>query len=414
MTNQQTIPPETEQEIRLLDVGTVILRRWKTLAGSVLGALLMAAVILWILPERYTARTVLLPPLGEGSGRAQMIASELSGFPVGALLGGSSSSQRLIGAIVRSRSFADSVVNRVQPLPVGAAVTGGQVREILNEHTEIDSRSDGSIAVAVSAKNPMLAAEIANAFPDLINRIAVDIGARAALQKQRFLQDQLTEAREELVQSEQRLIDFQQSSDAPELQEQARRTVDAASDLQRQVMELEVRLAQLRRTATPDNPALRSAVAELNARREQLRRLLEEGRGGERLFVPLGGSPELKLASARLLREFTTEEQIYMSLTAALTQAQIDANNDLPVVGVLDAAIVPRAPSGPNAPLILLLSGVLGLILGLLWVVISESMQEARRQPLNTPFFAAWDDFKLDLSRAIPRYRGRRRSQVVD
>jgi hypothetical protein len=319
MTNQRAIPPETEQEIRLLDVGTVILHRWKTLARSVLGALLIAAVILWILPERYTARTVLLAPLGQGSGGgAAMAASELSGRPVAGLLGGPSSGQRLVEVIMRSRYLADSMVHRLQYGPIGSAVTEGQVREILGEYTKIESRRDGSIAVEVSAENPRLAAAIANTLPDLVNRMAAEIGVQSEYRKQQFLEDQLAQGGDQLVRSEPRLIEFQQSSDAPELQEQARSTVDAASELQRQIMDLEVRVAQLRRTAMLNNPELRSAVSELSPRREQVRRLLEEGRGGERLFVPLGDSPALKVASTRLLREFATREQVYVSLTAAL------------------------------------------------------------------------------------------------
>jgi tyrosine-protein kinase Etk/Wzc len=402
-----------EEEIRVLDLGAVILKQWRTVLGIVLVVMLLAAIIKLVLPETYTARTVLIPPQAQSDGRAQLIASQLVGLS--GLVGGANSSHRLLGAVLKSRSMADSLVDQLGVAGEGNAEIEAEIRKILARDTELESSSDGSVVIKVSAEDPERAARIANLLPQLANRMVAQIGAQAALRKQQFLENQLVSARRKLEESEQQLIEFQEARDAPELQDQARRTIDAAADLQQQIIQQEIEVARLRRTVTPDNPQLQAAVAELGARREQLRRLTSGDRDRSQLFLSLGESPELKVASTRLLREYTKNEQIYVSLTAALAQAQIDGNNNLPIVTVLDPAIVPTSPSGVGLGIILSVAALLGLVVGLLTAFVREHLHNARQQRADDPFFAAWDQLKADVMGYMPpRWNGRVRSPLHD
>src|SRR5690606_21451061 len=170
---------------------------------------------------------------------------------------------------------------------------------------------------------------------------------------QRLLLAQLDAAGEQLTASEQRLLGFQEQRDLPEAESQARLTIEVAARLREAIIAKEMEVVQLRRTATPDNPALRSALAELSSLRQQFADL-SAGRGTDGdILIPLKASPELRIEATRLLRDYKKDEQIYIALTAALADAQIDAQNSLPVVGVLDAAGVPTIPAPDYAGLLL-------------------------------------------------------------
>jgi uncharacterized protein involved in exopolysaccharide biosynthesis len=208
--------------------------------------------------------------------------------------------------------------------------------------------------------------------------------------KRDFLERQLAEAQEDLVASEEALLSYQQQTDAPEIQEQSRQTVEAAAELQRIIYQKEIEVLQLRRVATPNNPELRAAVAELDAMRRQMRRLTGGSSSAGDVFVPLGSSPELKVGSLRLLREFTKNEQIYLSLTAALAETQLDVQNNMPVVALLDRATVPDRPSGIPRVITLGLITWLGLLAGLGMAVGVEYLDRLRRDPASQPFFEAW------------------------
>lgn len=394
--------PGAPGEVRLLDLLAVVLRRWR-LVVAIAAAVVLAAVALTLLaPKRYTASVLMLPPQEQQSGgQAAMLASQFSGVPGLGSLGGSN--QEVIGVIARSRALHDSLVRRV-----AGRADAQAVRLMLARHVDVEEKPDGSVTVQVSGRDPALAARVANEFPPLINQISAQIGAEAALQKEAFLEGQLRRAQARLERSEEALVAYQRGRNAPDIQEQARQTVDAAAEMQTQIAAQERRVSQLSRSSTPDNPALRAAQAELSTMRSQLGRLTAGG--GGQLFVPFRESADLKAQITRLTREYAKDEKVYLSLTAALAETQIDVNNDLPVVSVLDRAETPVAPSGAGLKLIVALAGVLGVVLGLIAAFVVERLARARREPDGGAFFDAWEQFKGDLRLGGGRRRGAARA----
>lgn len=397
------------EEVRILDLGAVLLRRWRMIVLSTLAVMLLAAGVALLRTKKYRATVVLLSPQEQGGGRSSdMLARQLAGAGIPGLGNVSNANQRLIGVLAHSRSFADTMVVRVAgPRPSGK--TAGQLRRMLAMDTEVTPRPDGSIAIQVEGEDPRLTAKVANTFPVLLNEMSARVGVEAAVQKQHFLETQLRRARAALDRSEQRLVSFQKQRNAPELQDQATRTVDAAAQLQGQITEQEVRVSELRRTVTPSNAQLQSAEARLSALRGQMRRLTGGGGGG--LFVPFSESPDLAATLTRLKRDYQRDEQVYISLTTAIAQSQIDVNNNLPVVSVLDQATVPGEPSGIGLKLILVLAAALGLMLGLVAAFVAEHFARARHDPAAGSFFVAWEDFKHDvvpLRRRSTQTAGRR------
>lgn len=386
--------PEDGGDVRMVHVLAILLARWRTIIGLTFGTLAVAAVVVLLLPPAYTARTVVVPAPGESSTRAQLLAGQF-GPGVADLMGGRDETTSLIRSVMKSRSLADSVVERTAVAGVSEPV----VREILSDHTSVETAPEGAITIEVTAREPELAARIAGEFPELINQIAARLTRDMALRRQEFLEGQLATARDQLILSEQQALEFQLQSDAPEVQEQARQTMEAASELQQAIMQQEVRVSTLSRTATPSNPELRAARAELQAMRSQLQDLVSGAGQAGRIFLSLEESPELKLRAARLLREFAKNEQIYNSLLASLTEAQLDVQNDLPVLSVLDPAVVPRGPSGPEAKVILPLAAILGLVFGVAAAFIGEWARRLRRDPESEPLMLAWDRVRSDLSR---------------
>ncbi|MDQ3606040.1 MAG: hypothetical protein M3418_07640 [Gemmatimonadota bacterium] len=366
-----------------------VLRDWKLILATAIAAILVAAVASALRPEVFTARIVLFLSPSKSDSGLQAFSSQLpAGLP--GISTGVNPTARLIGVVLNSRTLSDTIAARA-----GSA----RGRQILNN-------MDGSIVIDITDTDPRQAARVANAFPDAINHMIARIELQSMLLKQEFLNQQLAEARGRTEEAERKLVQFQQNRNAGDVEEQASRTVDAVVQLQRTISETELEVSQLRRTATADNPQFRAAVAELDARREQLRRLMAEG-SANRVFVPLSESPELRAGAARLLREFREAEQIYISLAAALAEARITGNNNLPVVNVLDPALVPTQPSSTPSVVIIGMAAVAGLLVGLALALFRSYAHFARLQPENADIFVAWDQFKAE------RFgRARRRSSV--
>lgn len=381
-------PVRHPDEIRLLDLMTALLLHWRLVVGFPLVTMMLGVLLFLAFSGSYTAETVILPN-EEKEGFGAQIAALTENLPLDLdLMGGTSRNVEVIEAILESRSLADSVIARLDLKSRWEATDAG-AREILTDRVELTTEEAGAITIEVRGDDPELAARIANAYPVELNSISARLNTEFADRRGRFLEAQLARARGRLEEAEARLVEFQEGHTTPQVEEQARQTIRAAAELQLLVIEKELELAGLSRFATADNPRYREAASQLAALRSQLRELTG-GRGStEDIFVSLREAPELGMSFGRLFRELTEKEQIHLLLTAGLAQAQIDAARDLPIVGVLDPAIPPEQPSGPPLLLLVLLTGTLGLVLGVLAAFAAEAAGQLGAGE-DARFRAAW------------------------
>jgi tyrosine-protein kinase Etk/Wzc len=356
----------------LLGHAAVVLRHWRLILAITLCTMATAAVVQLLRPPVYTARAVLvLAPSQSDTRPAGLSAGQGAGAAMAGLMLGGSSNQKLVTAVLASRTLAEAVQKRA-----------GAVETRSANYNNVDA----SIQVLIRDRDPVRAARVANAYGPVLNERMSEISVQSTRLRQQFLRTQMAQARTRLEEAENRMVAFQRRSNTVDLKEQATRTVGAAVDLQRGIAEQEIVVQQLQRTSTPDNPRLRTAIAELEARRSQLRRLAAGGSGNQ-VFVPLGQGAELQAASVRLMREFTEAQGIYASLAGMLAQAQMEGSSTLPVVNVLDPAVVPLKQSGPSLPVVVGIAAFAGLFLGLVIVFAREAIRSARSVPENREFF---------------------------
>ena len=392
----------SEGELRFIDVVAVLVRRWKTVALLTAAAVAVSIPVALAQPRLYLARVVAVPVADAGGSRSALIG-QLPGS-MAALLGGSGqpTNQRLVTDVLKSRTLAEHIAERLEP---ESEEGRAEVLQAISRGLRVDRSMDGtSIGIDVRSDDPERSAAIANQVPASVNEVVSRLSADAAQRRREFLMTSIETARENLIRSEQRMLEFQQRHSLPEVATQAERTMDAATQIQQVVLQQELVVAQLRRTSTPENPQLRAAIAELNARRQQLRQLTSGAREGS-LFVSLAESPELKVEATRLHRDYTRDEQVYVSLAAGLAEADIGVKNDMPVITILDPARVPGAPISRTRTFVMV-AGVLGLVLGLAVAFGSEYASNRRRRPA-TPLDDAWDQVRGDFVRDAPGRRSR-------
>jgi hypothetical protein len=215
---------------------------------------------------------------------------------------------------------------------------------------------------------------------------------------------QLETAREQLLRSEERLMAFQQQHSVPEVALQAERTMEAAAQIQQLVVQQELLVSQLRRTATAENPQLQAAVAELDARRAQLRQLTSGDRRGNPVFLSLAESPELKVEATRLLRDYTRDEQVYIALTRRVRRSRHRCQQRHAGDGRSRRSQDPHR-TDIAVTVLVALAGILGFIVGLAAAFGAEFAGRHHRAPNDSAFSLAWEQFKGDLAWLAPRRR---------
>ena len=86
----------------------------------------------------------------------------------------------------------------------------------------------------------------------------------------------------------------------------------------------------------------------------------ENLRGFRERNLRIGNAPRLLLEEGRLNRAVREQEEVYLTLRRQYELAKIEERRDVPVINVLDAAVVPSFRISPRRAIM----GILGLVIG--------------------------------------------------
>lgn len=221
------------EDVSLLELLTPLVRRWKLLLGIPIAAGLLAALISLILPSVYTAQTTLTPVSPSVGGLGGSALSSLAGLAgqLGMATAGSGTvspdfvadvlkSREVLTATLESQFRSGSSEREERPLLDILRVEGRTealrlsrgVRKLEEAvETKVD-RSTGIVTLMVEARDPQLAADIANRMRIILNDFNLERRQSQSREQARFTRERLTEAETELKQAEAAQLRFLQAN----------------------------------------------------------------------------------------------------------------------------------------------------------------------------------------------------------
>jgi uncharacterized protein involved in exopolysaccharide biosynthesis len=190
---------EQDDEINLLDLIQTIVENLRLL---VLGPLLVGLVALGVsfsIPPTYTARTVFLPPQQQQSAAASLLSSlgGLAGL-AGSAAGIKNPNDQFL-AYMKSRRIEDALIQRFDLMGRYEAKLPEDARRALEGVSRLSSGKDGLITVEVDDSDPQVAADIANAYVDELNKLLDHLSVTEAQQRRVFFEKQLNDAQVKLT-----------------------------------------------------------------------------------------------------------------------------------------------------------------------------------------------------------------------
>ncbi len=385
-----------DDEINLLDYWLVIWkRRW--LIGALCSASIIATLIFGLLSPKIfeSTATILTPRDSDLSGfnlAAAGIAQQIPGFGIPS----QTPVRDLFVAILKSRTLAENLVPQFKLKDYYKAIDLEDATKMLQGATTVSLIKEGLIPILISIKvadtDPKLAAQIANAYPEQLDRLWAKFGTGRAGRQRRFIAEQLEKTRKDLIAAEESLKSFQQRNRAVSMGAQAQGAIEVAARLKGEIITSEVQLQSMRGFATDSNPE----VVRLTGRIGELKRQLAQAQYGTGLDLPAVASnpghpqkelyvtpakvPEMGLELARLTRDLRVQETVYTLLTQQFEQAKIAEAQDLPVVQVLDQAVPAIRKSKPKIKLNMLIAGAASLFLGIFLAFSLEFVEKQKQQ----------------------------------
>lgn len=361
--------PRDDRE--LLDTLIVLVRK-KRFIGRLTGlAMVLGLALAFALPKTYTAETRILPPQ-QNQSPALLMMSQLSGGLAnlaGSSLGLKNPSDLYLD-FLKSRTVADSVIERFSLMHVYGRKTMQETRKKLENRTRMTVEKSGIISIEVEDRDPHRAAAIANAYSDALYTLTQHLEITEASQRLSFYERELQTAKENLANAEVELKKTEESTGLMSPTDQARAIIDAVGRLRGQIAAKEVELSALKSFGTEQNPQIIVTEKELSVLRAQLNKLeQEQTRTPGDIVIPTGKVPEIGLEYVRKLRDVKYYETLFELLAKQVEAARIDEAKDIYLFQILDKAEVPEKKSGPARLLIVLLATLSALILSSLWVL---------------------------------------------
>ena len=354
---------------------------WKTLIASI--------VFAFLVPSHYKSAVRFVP--GENSSSSS--GSSMMGLLSKALGSDSSSTAfgldaaSLLGAktpgafyveVLKSRTVQDRLINRFDLRARYRKSTYFEARKKLAKFTDIEEdKKSGVITLTVTDYEPRMAAQIANAYVDELNRLAVDLNTSSAHRERQFLEERLATAKQDLARASAALSQFTTKNSMVDPQNEGRAVMDAAARMQGELIASETELKGLQQIYSDDNVRVRTLKARMAELQSQLKRLVGQNNdtssqdtvGWSAPYPSMHTLPGLGSRYADLYREAKIQEAVYAFVTQQFEMAKIQEAKELPIVRVMDAGVASEKRSSPIRSLIVAGSVFGAFLLACLWVV---------------------------------------------
>ncbi|NQT33737.1 hypothetical protein HQ587_01000 [bacterium] len=364
---------ENEPVIRLnvLDLLLLITKWRKLFIINFLLVAIAAVVIAFLLPKWYSATTVLLSPGGGMGGLPSFLPSELKGVAMS--FGMEMASEEIYQTILGSRTLKEHIIERFGLRKVYKMTEKAFPEDVIdafNEHLFVETLDDGSIAVTVEDRNPELAAEMANACVEELDRIYSKITRETASSNKKFIGRRLEQVNASLTTLQDSIMRFQQDTRAISIPEQVQVMISTAADLKAEMLANEIKLEVMRSSLGVEHPAVTQLVVANRELTRNYNRVFSGSEGG--LFLGFSQLPEITREYAELMREMKIQSTLLEYIYPQYENARIQEQRETANVQVLDPARVPNKKSRPPRKMIVIISTFMSVFVTLVVVLLFE------------------------------------------
>ncbi len=393
-------PQDTWQqdEVTLLDYWRVLRKHgWMILGLALVTTVTVGLYTHFLAPKIYESTASILAPQesrGGGGSLAAALAASGASQMFGNFLPTGGTSRDTFIAILKSRTMAQDLMERFTLKDHYRTQGMDLAIRRLQGATNISVSREGVVSVTVEDTDPKLAADIANAYTTILDRMFAKMGTTEASKQRAFIAERLENTEKALRQGEEALRQFQERNKAIVLQEQARRSIEAAAQAKGQIAAAEVQLQVMRGFATESNPQVVQQKRQIEEMKRQLGQMqfsqgldlppetANPGQSRQEMYVPFTKMPELERDLIRLTRDVKVQETVFTLLTQQFEQAKIAEAREMPMVQVLDKAVPAERKSKPSTRTNTAIAGFISLLVGVFLAFFLEHVGRVRKKQL--------------------------------
>lgn len=377
-------PERRAGQIRILEVLIVLAKRKRFIVGTTMAVTVATVIALQFFADIYTSNAQVLPP--QTSGPAGALLAQFGGLAntAGSVLGlgGIRSPGELQVAMLRSRTVSEAVVDHFDLGKHYGNVSKEEALYYLFRATRILLSRDGIISIEVDDEEPQKAADVANGYVEELKGLNQRLAVSEAARRRVFFEDQLKQAKENLIKAETAFKEAQEKTGLLRLEDQGRVSLETVARLRAEIAAKEVQIQVMQSFATVQNPDLFRAqreLVELRAQAEKLER--DDSRLRQGVLIPTKELPEAALEYLRRFRDVKYQETMFELMAKQFEIAKLDEARDASIIQVLDPAIPPKARSKPRRVYISIIVAIASFLASIIIAFFLEAIDRIKSVP---------------------------------
>lgn len=375
-------PSQQEDEISVINHVIAILKHKEFIIKTTFAVMGIAAVVSLIIPSVYVAEIKILPPQSTNSSMASLMASQMAGIGISASALGVKNTNDLYVALLKTHGVIDYVIDKLELMKVYKTNSRESVREIVVKNIVVkDDKKSGILSIGFRHHNPQISADIANVLVEGLQNLNTSLAVTEAGQRRLFFEEQLKNAKAQLISSEESLKSFQQRTGTIKIDDEAKTTMETVASMRAKISAKEVQLRVMRSYSTTENPDLQRLQEEIVALRSELSRLESHARADDGTVPTVGRLSSLGTEYLRRMREFKYNESLYEILMKQYGAAKLDESRDSAVIQIVERAEAPERRVEPQRRRIVSNSGTIAFIFSVLFVFLRGAYERYVAKP---------------------------------
>lgn len=361
------------QEKKLIDVIYFLVKRKKVIIAAMITVMISTGVITLLMNKWYESKSVILLP-EKTSSPLEMISGNLG---IGtSLLGGTTSQTSRYTAILNSRRLREALIKQFDLINVyNVNYIEDALDELENNFYVESDKKNGTITIAFRyANDPEKAAEISNFAVMKLDEINRELSTEQARFSRAFIEQRYNSAKKDLRNAEDSLNAFQNKFGIISLPDQTKAAIEAAANLQAQIVLVETEYRVKKNTLGENHPdiiRLETQLHELKNTKNQM----EYGGIDLSVFIPFKNTPDLGLRYLRFYREVQINGKILELLVPQYEQAKIQEAKDTPTLLVLDKAVAADYSIKPKKKITVIMAGFITALIFIFLAFINDSLK---------------------------------------
>ncbi len=372
--------------MKFTDYMSILLKWKKFLIINLLIVGIITTAISLMLPNKYKATSTFMIPAGKDfglGGLGGLLSGQSSALDIGTrLLGVTGTNEDMILGFMKSKTVIDKIAKKYNLYEYYG--NEDRIYEDLflsiNEDLMFDANEYGFIEASVIHEDSVTASKMVRDFIHLADSMNIYFNLVQSKNFKEFVENRYNQNLQDLKKAEDDYYDFQKKYGAYDIPEQVKALVLASSQLEAQVIQNELLLANLGNSVGKNTPTYKEQQNNLEEIKKQLNKIYQ-GKNKDDFYLSLKDIPDLQIEYIRKYRELEIQNQTLKFTYPVLEQARMDEQKEIPTIQIIDEAFVPHKKYSPRRSFIVIGVGFFSFIV--LMIVILRAEKKSTIEPSN-------------------------------